>query len=62
MLAFLSDLSIVEINSDGRNFAMMGGNFGSAAGAFLLLPVIAIVLAIGVAIGFGGFALWSWLF
>lgn len=41
---------------------MMGSNFGSAAGALLLLPVIAIVLAIGVAIGWGGFALWSWLF
>jgi hypothetical protein len=36
---------------------MMGGNFGSLASAFLLLPVLVVVLVIGAAIGFGAFGL-----
>lgn len=41
---------------------MMGGNFGSAAAAFLLIPVLLVVLGIGAVLGFGVYAVFDWLF
>jgi hypothetical protein len=40
---------------------MMGGNFGSEAGAFLLIPVLVVFLAIGAGLGIGLFMAASWL-
>lgn len=40
---------------------MMGGDFGSQAGALLLIPVLLVVLAIGAVLGGGLFWLGSWL-
>lgn len=40
---------------------MMGGDFGSQAGAFLMIPVLLIVLAIGAGMGIGLFMAASWL-
>lgn len=41
---------------------MMGGNFGSAAGAFLFLPLLIVILCIGLVIGVGAMALLMWVF
>jgi hypothetical protein len=40
---------------------MMGGDFGSQAGALLMIPVLLVVLGIGVAIGGGLFWLGWWI-
>ena len=37
----------------------MGGNFGSAAGVMLLIPVLVIVLIVGIVIGAAGVALFG---
>lgn len=39
----------------------MGGDFGSAAGAFLMIPVLLIVLVIGAGLGIGLWHAASWL-
>ncbi len=40
---------------------MMGGDFGSQAGALLMIPVLLIVLTIGAGLGIGLFMAGQWL-
>lgn len=40
---------------------MMGGDFGSQAGALLMIPVLLIVLVIGAGLGIGLWQAASWL-